>query len=69
MQEKLEESKATGHENEDKTEQSGVEQTSVSPPTMHAADKLKSVPLGDKRVKFIDLIRQGLHTKIRPTID
>jgi cobalt-zinc-cadmium efflux system membrane fusion protein len=53
MLEKLEESKATGHENEDKSEQAGVEQTTVSPPTIHATDKLKSVSLGDKRVRFI----------------
>jgi len=53
MQETIDQTKATRHEIEAKSGQPGVEQTLVSPPPIHATDKLKSVTLGDKRVRFI----------------
>src|SRR5262245_4041306 len=53
MRETIDQTKATGHEIEAKSGEPEVEQTLVSPPPIHATDKLKSVILGDKRVRFI----------------
>src|SRR5215468_7086609 len=53
MQETIDQTTATGHEIEAKSEQPEVELSLVSPPPIHATDKLKSVILGNKRVWFI----------------
>ncbi|MBO0725824.1 MAG: hypothetical protein J2P52_09510, partial [Blastocatellia bacterium] len=53
MHKAIDQTKATGHEIEAKSEQAGGEQTLVSQPPIHPTDKPKSIPFGDKRVRFI----------------
>src|SRR5262249_76616 len=53
MQKTIDQTKATEHEIEAKSEQAGVEQTLASQSPIHPTDKLKAIPFGDKRVRFI----------------